>query len=42
MSLVYRVGKKQIIRNQLHLVKLFKGVVAGAEAAIKESDEAYR
>lgn len=42
MSLVYRIGKKQIVRSQLHLIHLIKRVVAGAEAAIKESDDAYR
>ena len=42
MSLIYRINKKQIIRNQLQLIKFVKRVVSGAEVAIKNSDDAYR
>lgn len=42
MAFVYRIGKKTIIRNQLHLIAYFKRILENAEWAIKQSDDQYR
>lgn len=38
MSLTYRIEKKKIVRNQLHLVKYFKSLLSEIEELAKDSE----